>query len=158
MSRVHRKVPDMTPTDIAAWVGALAGIAALIWQVATRRRSAHRVKVSTAIAVTDAGRSSGDPEVYVTVEARNLGASSVDISNWGIRLAGGENAWVRNPIPISATLPLRLEAGARVSFYFPEPSLRDIHRRTGLPYARMRPWVQLATGQTIRASRHVPLK
>lgn len=148
----------MTATDIAAWVGALAGVGALLWQVLTWRRSSHRVKVSTAIAVTDIGRMPGDAEVYVTVEARNLGSSSVDITNWGIALARRENAWVNTPIPISTVVPHRLEAGAKATFYFPEPALRDAHATRKVPYTRMHPWVQLATGKTVRANRPVRLK
>ena len=60
------RVPDLT-TSMVAWIGALTGIAALIWQIATWRRSAHDVKVNRSQSwVTDANGSLGEDLVCVS--------------------------------------------------------------------------------------------
>lgn len=147
----------MNPTDIAAWIGALAGVTALAWQVLTWRRSTHRVKVFTSNAITDVA-TPGRAEHYVAVEARNLGSSAVEVVRWGIALPRRRNMWMTNSLPISARLPYRLEPGASTTFYVEGDAVREAQRQHGVPFRGMRPFVELGTGQRVHATRAVPLE
>jgi hypothetical protein len=146
------------PFDVLAFVGAVAGIGALVWQIFTWRRLGHRVRVSSsnALMVHADGVSRNDDQVCVT--AFNKGTSAVTITSWGIRVSDNQNAHAVRPHALSDSLPFRLEPGAEGNFYFPSDELREYNARTRFPYGRMRPWVRLATRQTILSRRGVPLK
>lgn len=153
-----RQDVDMTITidglgvsAVMAWVGATTGIAALVWQVITWRRPAHRVKVwraQTFLAYPGGGTS----EAMVSVTARNVGASPVTVTNWGISLGKKEGGvFVPNPIPGSERIPHRLEAGAEMTMLADAASLAKISMDRDIPLRAMRCWVMLATGKTVYA-------
>jgi hypothetical protein len=132
-----------------AWIGAIVGIAALAWQVTTRRRSTQQVKVTRTQSwfVYPDGRRS---PAFVCVKASNVGSGPVTITGWGIALAPlKENIIVVDQPRGSATLPHRLEAGSDVSLYVEATSLRRARDEKGVPFQRMRGWVRLATGETV---------
>lgn len=149
------EVPDLT--TVAAWVGAIAGVAALLWQITTWRRSAHNVKVRRTQSWLTYPDGSLSPDL-VCVEAKNIGASAVTVTHWGIALApSNDNLTVINPLRGSATLPHRLEPGAQMSlFVLADELIRAKHER-GVGFDDMRAWVGLATGKKVRAKRGVPV-
>ena len=72
-------------TDIVAWIGALSGLGALIWQITTWRKSSHNVKVTVGNAFfTYTNGSVGDHMISVT--ARNKGSAPVTITAWAIEM------------------------------------------------------------------------
>ncbi len=145
-------------TDVLAWIGALTGVAALVWQIATWRRSAHRVKVVVGNSFfTYPDGSVGDHLISVT--AINRGAAPVTVTGWGIRMGDTkENANQLVAIPHATALPHRLENGADANFFMVAEAMRQAHRDRHLSYSKMRPWVRLATGQQIFANRGLPLR
>ncbi|WP_188422829.1 hypothetical protein [Mycetocola zhadangensis] len=148
-------IPDLT--TVLAWIGALTGVAALVWQVATWRKSTHNVKVRAEnrwIAYADGSLS----EDLVCVIAHNTGSGAVTIENWGIAVRKHGNLAAIRPHPQSAILPHRLEPGASAAFHIEANSLRQKSSERGVPFGQMKPWVRLGTGQRILAGRGVPLK
>ena len=151
---VSFEIPDLNA--IAGWVGAIAGVAALIWQLATWRKSAHNVKVSRTrswFTYRD-GRASDD---MVCFAARNVGASAVTVMHWGIALGNDENMVVLDPVFNSTSLPHRLESGAELSLYIHARDLRNATRDRNVKLEAMRGWVGLATGRKAYAKRGVPI-
>lgn len=147
--------PDLTA--IAAWVGALAGIGALIWQFTTWRHSAHRVKVSRSQAWFSYPNGSFSPDL-MCITARNVGSSPVTVTSWGVSLGWKrENLNVVNPLPGSTPLPHRLEPGAEMNVHIEARHLREARAEHGVPFGRMRGWVRLATGEQVWASRGLPV-
>jgi len=146
------EVPDFS--QAAAWIGALTGIAALLWQVVNWRRLSHNVRVVSANSWPIYGDELGDAMVAVT--ARNSGTSAVTITSWGIDV-GGENAVMFRPINFSTPLPHRLEPGAEATFHMPSDNLYERQAASKVPFAKMRPWVRLATGKTVFSRKGLPL-
>jgi hypothetical protein len=144
------------PFDLLAVIGAVTGIGALVWQMFTWRRLGHRVKVTSSYVIPIYGDTPGDND-QVCVTAHNHGTSAVTITNWGIKVADNQHAQMTRVFPSSDTIPHRLEPGAEANFYFPVGELRDYNARTGFSYDRMRPYVKLATRQTIVSRKGVPL-
>ncbi|WP_419766608.1 hypothetical protein [Curtobacterium flaccumfaciens] len=148
-------VPDLS--TIAAWVGALTGIAALLWQAFVWRRSAHRVKVQRSRSWIAFGDGSTSDEL-LSVQARNVGAAAVTVTGWGVSLgrkAGG--LVVLNPLSFSTQLPHRLEAGAEATFYADSGGIRASALARGRTGKDLRAFVTLATGKRVYAKRGVPL-
>jgi hypothetical protein len=140
-------------TDIAAWIGALSGVAALAWQIVTWRKSPHKVVVSSAHAFF--GYNDGtmsDPLIAVT--ARNVGNAPVTIVSWGVAL-GKQNAQVTSPHPGSTEIPHRLEPGSAADLHMLTSELEKHHKEFGIPYKKMRPWVRLGTGRTVFARKGI---
>lgn len=166
-TRVRRVQPDpfalpafilATISLVVATIGALTGIVALVWQIITRTRGAHRVTVSVANSVL---LGPGSPDgVIITVEAINSGASAVQITGWGFELpnkGGGIVATI--PMRQSAALPHMLLPGTNVDFFMPATQLGHALREQGLSSADyIRAYVKLATGEKVFPRRRgVPL-
>lgn len=143
-------------TDIAAWIGAIAGVAALVWQIATWRKSSHNVKVTSTMSwFTYPDGSLSDDVVCVT--ARNVGAGPVTVTSWGIRLGPTrEDMVVFRPLPLAATLPHRLEPGASMSVFIHAADVWRAEAEKGIPTSAMRAWVRLATDKQVFAKRGMP--
>lgn len=142
-------------SSVIGWVGAVSGVTALVWQISTRRRGAHRVRVRTTNAYP---MFPGAPvEHFICVTAINDGAGSVTVAGWGIEVANGQNAIAVDPVPFSARLPYRLEPGESASFYMPAQAMRERHRSHLTPYRRMRPFVLLATGRRVQSRNPVAI-
>lgn len=138
---------------VVAVIGALTGIVALAWQIVTRTRGAHRIKVR---AVPDMMLvSPGSPAVgpYIQVEIINRGASAVQVQNWSILLPNGNALMIAVPAPFppSPPLPHLLQPGTSVSFYSLasdlEEEIKEAHRRGARAAAR------LATGELVRGKK-----
>ncbi|WP_146242944.1 hypothetical protein [Curtobacterium sp. MCBD17_019] len=149
------EIPDLS--TIAAWVGALTGIAALLREAFVWRRSAHRVKVQCARAWVGYAQGGTSGEL-LSVEARNVGAAAVTVTGWGVSLGRGLGQLVVfTPLSFSTQLPHRLEAGAMGTFYAESEGIRDSAARHGKPGRELRAFVTLATGKKVYAKRGVPL-
>lgn len=148
-------VPDLS--TIAAWVGALTGVAALLWQAFIWRRSAHRVKVKRSRSWVAFG-SGGVSDELLSVQAHNIGASAVTVTGWGVSLgrrAGG--LVVLHPLSFSTQLPHRLEAGAEATFYADSDGTKASASEHGKRGRDLRAFVMLATGKKVYAKRGIPL-
>lgn len=149
------QAPDLT--SVVAWIGALAGVASLIWQIVTWREAAHNVKVKRSqsrVTFSDGSFS----EDLVCVSARNVGAAAVTVTNWGITMGSqADNLTVLNPFPTSTPLPHRLESGAEMSLFVPAVDPINARDERGVPFREMRGWVGLATGKKVYAKRGVPV-
>ena len=135
-----------------ATIGAATGIAALVWQIVTRTRGAHRVKVRVipGMMLIGAGLSEGP---FIDVEISNSGAAAVQIRQWSINFPDGTGMVVAipEPLPVQPTLPYMLEAGTRVSFFTRAEAIEEALNGRDISTARIH--VHLATGQTIRSKR-----
>lgn len=94
---------------IVAVIGALTGIVALVWQIVTRTRGAHRVVVRTRSDILLMGADGSDPSdlgvdpgPYVAIEVSNRGAAAVQIRQWMVTLPDGNGLMIANPLPFSA--------------------------------------------------------
>ncbi|GAA2754066.1 hypothetical protein [Amnibacterium kyonggiense] len=134
---------------IAAWVGAAAGVGALVWQIATWRRSKHAVKVVVKVSF---------PPTWVEVIAVNSGSDPVTVTNWGIGLDTREQAHVTQSGPGTTLLPHRLEGGSEAKFLVLGKDLRRLHDERGVPFSKMHGWVRLATGRRVESRRGLPMK
>ena len=145
-------------------VGALTGVASLGWQVVTQRRSGRLVDVTCAYHVPVYGppgaQQLGDDH-QVAVKVTNAGGSPVTVTNYGVSMDGktsGENLFVTAPVPWSARLPCLVEPGGKpAELLVPVDELRRVHQEKGIPFDRMRPWVDLGDGRRVFSKRTVPL-
>lgn len=144
------------PFDVLAVVGAVTGVIALIWQVATWRRGSHRVVVKTANSFPIGGLV--ETEHLVAITAHNVGAMAVDIVAYGITAANGGNLNDFRRSQPNGPLPHRLEPGASVDYYMNADAIREYREESGFPFSRMKPWVRLGTGKTVMSRRSVPLR
>ena len=61
------------------------------------------------------------------------------------------------PLPFSERLPARVEPHSGASFHMAGDLLRNHAAEQGVPFKKMRPWVQPAFGKRIYAKKGVPL-
>ena len=137
---------------ITGSIGAITGIAALVWQAFTWRRSTHNVKVTTTWAYMVHGDEM-ESLPYVSVNASNRGSGAVSIVMWGLRFPDGGNAIQLEDLPMNGRLPHRLEGGASATFLMPVAGVFGNAKERNTDPRRLRGWVQLATGQRVRARR-----
>lgn len=146
----------MTITEIAAWVGAVAGVGGLVWQFVTWRRSPHRVTLALSNSwLTDGYGNLGDDPIGI--EVRNTGSGPVSITRWAIGLPGDKNMFITRPVPGSVQLPHRLEPGDSANLFALSDDMRRHHAEHKTPFNRMRPWVGLGTGEKITYRKGLPL-
>jgi len=136
-------------TFVLAIVGAVTGVGSLGWQVVTFNRSGPVVHVTATQAFPTYGNQVGDPHVDVT--ARNTGRSPVTVQSWGIELPDGQVMVSIQQLPWSASLPHRLEPGASASWYIETKAVQDECAKRGFRHQDVRAYVNLGTGQVIRA-------
>lgn len=143
---------------VIATIGALTGVAALVWQIITRTRGAHRVTVEVSNAViVDGFDESG---VIICVEAINSGASAIGISSWGFELSKNRGGFaIPHSVHPSTPLPHMLAPGTNAKFFVPAENLgAQIRHNPGLSPRDLRAFVQLATGRKTYTQRQgVPL-
>lgn len=137
---------------VVAVIGALTGIVALVWQILTRTRGAHRVSVRAIpnMMLLAGGATSGP---YINIEVTNRGAAAVQLQNWSILLPSGNALIIAVPasFPPSPALPYTLQPGTNVSFYSLASDLQEAMSLDDLPKARA--VVVLGTGQRILGKR-----
>jgi hypothetical protein len=141
---------------ITGVVGALTGVASLGWQVITQRRSGRLVNVTCSYDIPLRG------DDQVAVKVTNAGGAPVTVTNYGVSLDGKErkeNLFVTAPAPWSMRLPFSVEPGGQpAELLVPVDGLRHVHQERGIPFRRMRPWVDLGDGRRVYSKRTVPLK
>lgn len=150
---------------ITGVVGALTGVASLGWQVVTQRRSGRLVDVTCSYHVPVYGppgfQEPGDDH-QVAVKVTNAGGAPVTVTNFGVSMdgmKGEDNLFVMAPVPWSTRLPFSVEPGGKpAELLVPVDELRHVHQQRGIPFTRMRPWVDLGDGRRVYSDRTVPLK
>lgn len=149
---------------VVATIGALTGVVALVWQIVTRTRGAHRVvvEVSNAVVVGDAValNPGGDAGVLICVEAMNRGASAISLTSWGFERVDKQGGFaIPNVEYPSTSLPHMLLPGTSAKFFVAAQHLGDTLRlNPGLTPSDLRGFVQLATGRKAFARRSgIPL-
>lgn len=137
---------------IVAAIGAATGIAALVWQIVTRTRGAHRVKVRAVPGMMLVGKGFNQGP-FIEIQISNSGAAPVQIRQWSIVFPDktGMLVAVPEPLPVQPSLPYMLEAGTRVSFFTRASAIAEGLNSRDIRTAAVE--VHLATGQTIRGKR-----
>lgn len=138
---------------VVAVIGALTGIVALVWQILTRTRGAHRVSVRAIpdmMVLLSDGSTSGP---FIRIEVTNRGAAAVHVQSWSILLPSGRALMIAVPaaFPPSPALPYMLQPGTNVSFYSLSSDLQEAMEPFDL--AKSRAVVVLGTGQQIRGKK-----
>jgi hypothetical protein len=140
---------------VIAVVGALTGVVSLVWQITTRRRGAHNVRVNVNAALPVMPFPS-ENDWQVCISPANVGSGPVAITGWGLEMPNKRGALVQTKrSPLSQTLPHVLEPGTSISLYWPqhEVKLAIAKHAPDLTSADLRAFVQLGTGQQVRAKR-----
>ncbi len=137
---------------VVASIGAATGIAALVWQIVTRTRGAHRVKVRAVpgMMLVRGGFNEGP---FIEIQISNSGAAPVQIRQWSIVFPDNTGMVVAVPelLPVQPSLPYMLQAGTRVSFFTRTSAIAEALNGKDIRTAAVQ--VQLATGQTVRGRR-----
>lgn len=141
-------------TDIAAWVGAVGTVGALVWGIAIWRRSRVLIEVKASVSyfVFDADQISPP---FLSITVINKGLDPVTIDNWGVRTRGG-NLVALVPNTQSDRLPTRLQTNSSAKYYCEVTEYIAEQARTGLPWKRMRPFAILTTGQEVEGKKGLP--
>jgi hypothetical protein len=150
---------------ITGVVGALTGVASLGWQVVIQRRSGRLVDVTCSYHIPVHGPP-GAPQFrnddQVAVKVTNAGGAPVTVTNYGVSMDGKQrkdNLFVMAPVPWSTRLPFSVEPGGQpAELLVPVDELRHVHQERGIPFSRMRPWVDLGDGRRVYSNRSVPLE
>jgi hypothetical protein len=152
---------------ITGIVGALTGLASLRWQVVTLRRSGRLVEVTCSYNTSVygvAGAPQRGRDDQVTIKVTNAGGAPVTVTNYGVRMGGKDGRNCRNcltdidPAPWSTKLPYYLEPGGEpAQLSIPVDALRKEHRKGGVPFYQMWPWVDLGDGLRVDSKQAVPL-
>jgi hypothetical protein len=88
----------------------------------------------------------------------NAGGAPVTVTNYGVSLDRKENLFVLAPSTFATRLPFVLEPGGTpAELMVPVDHLRQVHQERGIPFSRMRPWVDLGDRRRIYSKRTVPL-
>lgn len=130
--------------------------AALVWQIASWRRTGSFVKVENRGGFTmhPVGMSPGlPPGKFLRITARNVGRAPVDVEGWWFEVKGSDDAFVT---PIQAwwqgpALPYRLDAGQSQAWWIHEEGLLDAVKDGAV--VRVSGAVSLGTGKK-RKARH----
>jgi hypothetical protein len=143
-------------------VGALTGVASLGWQLVTHRSSGRLVKVTCAYSMPARIGADGKPifaDDQVSVIVTNASGAPVTVTNYGVSLDRKENLFVLAPSVFATRLPFVLEPGGTpAELMVAVDHLRQVHQERGIPFSRMRPWVELGDGRRVYSKRTVPLK
>jgi hypothetical protein len=145
---------------VVAVVGALTGIGSLAWQIITRRRGAHnvRLEISTALIANFDGTVS---DWQVCFAPTNIGAAPVEVSGWGLEMPKKRGTLVQTrQVAASATLPHLLGPGTSINLFWPQDHVRlalTTHA-ADLNASDLRAFVRLGTGEIVYSrKRGVPV-
>lgn len=137
---------------IIAIIGAITGVASLWWQIRTRRRGAHNVRVAVTAALPIPPY--GDPEWQVCISPANIGAAPVAITGWGLEMPKKRGTLIQTrPSPFSSELPHHLQPGTSISLFWPQEHVRlaIATHAPDLTASQLRAFVRLGTGETVYA-------
>jgi len=155
-------MPDWTA--IGAVIGALSLlVAGLTWWSprSPGARSRHQrvwVETSNAFPVfgeLGQGGHVGDHTLCVTL--KNGSTRPVKVVSWGIRIPGNRNMAILTPEHWSSPIPTWVQPGDGAAWFVPAATIRAEQAKLGCSFRRMRPWVSLADGRTIKANKPVLL-
>ena len=151
-------------------VAAVAAVIGLIYQAAGHRGSGRRVRVRSTYYIPVYGPP-GAPQFKnddaVAIQVTNRGGAPVSVTNYGVRVrqrpwplpAGGKNLFVVQRPAWAQSLPATLQPGGPpLDTLVPVAELRRVHDQEGVPFRRMRGWVDLGDGRRVRSENTVPLK
>jgi hypothetical protein len=140
---------------IIAVIGALTGIASLWWQIVTRRRGAHnvRVSVSSSLPVPAYGEV---PDWQACISPANIGAAPVSITGWGLEMPDKRGSLVQTKFsPFSQALPHLLQPGTSINLFWPQDEVRlaIAKHAPDLKASELRAFVHLGTGEKVYAKK-----
>lgn len=140
---------------VIAVIGALTGIVSLWWQILTRRRAAHnvRVSVSSSLPVPAYGEV---PDWQACVSPANIGAAPVAITGWGLEMPNKRGSLVQTKFsPFSEALPHLLQPGTSINLFWPQAEVRlaIATHAPDLKASQLRAFVHLGTGEKVYAKR-----
>ncbi len=146
-------------------VGALTGVASLFWQIVVHRRSGRLVLVESSYMIPVYGPPHA-PEFHdddqVAIAVSNRGGAPVTVTNYGVAMDGKRsknNLYVMDRPVWGTTLPASVEPGGEpAQLLVPVAELRRAHQESGIPFRKMRPWVDLGDGRRVYSKKAVPLK
>ena len=140
---------------IIAVIAAMTGIASLSWQITTRRRGAHNVRVTTGMSLLDYGPA-GVSDWLIGVTAANVGAAAVAVNGWGFELPSRRgNVHATAPVPGSTPLPHTLQPGTSMTVFMRPEQLAGVLAEQHPPVdaREVRAFVSLGTGERTPAKR-----
>lgn len=146
-------------------VGALTGVVSLAWQIIVHRRSGRLVSVESSYTIPVYGPPHApefhdDDQVALTVSDR--GGAPVTVTNYGVAMGGKgskDNLFVMDRPGWATELPTSVEPGGEpAQVLVPVAELRKAHQEHGIPFRKMRPWVDLGDGRRVYSKMAVPLK
>lgn len=155
-------MPDLTLVGLLVG-SAGVGVAVIAWlrprtPAASARHERIRVETSNAFPVFGTmGRDAELGDHMLCVTLKNGSPRPVKVVSWGIRVPGDRNIAILVPEPWSATLPSWVGPGDEASCYVPAATIRAQQTQLGCSFRQMRPWVSLADGRKLRASKPVLL-
>ena len=112
---------EMTLTEIAAWVGAVSGLSAILWDFYKWKTSGPKLRVSANPGMKMLSRNppAKDDRDYLTIFVRNTGTTKTTITT--ISLVTYESWWARRrlkpseggivPEPLGKNIPYKLDVG-----------------------------------------------
>lgn len=150
---------------VAGIVSVFTGVASLVWQIIVHRRSGRLVLVESSYMIPVYGPPHA-PEFHdddqVAIVVTNRGGAPVTVTNYGVAMGGKRpknNLYVMNRPVWGTTLPASLEPGGEpAQLLVPVAELRRAHRDHGIPFRKMRPWVDLGDGRRVYSTKAVPLE
>ena len=143
-------------------VAAVTGVVALVWQVIAHRGSGRRVTVRSSYFIPvygppNAPQFRDDDAVAITVT--NRGGAPVAVTNYGVRikrkpwpLREHGNLFVIQRPSWATPIPAVVQPGGEpLTVLVPVADLRRLHNDEGVPYRRMRGWVDLGDGRRVQS-------
>lgn len=161
-------------TLVIATIGALTGIAGLVWAVATHTLTGARVKVDLLVGWVSGGAvvsvpwskyRPGEPppftgfraeDALVGVQVRNAGRMHCSVNWWGITLDNAVSL-TGVELPINRPLPHRLDAGEEVTWFAELHDVAAMVRATEgakVPSKAIFGQVRLGDGRAVHSKRY----
>lgn len=138
-------------TFFIALLALLTSAVSLVVSIMTHLYTGARVKVTSGYGYVPPDFD--DP--LITVEARNLGRTSVAVTGYGLEILDGQGGTIPgylNPLPISAPVPANLDGGQGQTWYLREAAMVETLRSSGRRgEVNVAPFVTLGTGKTVYA-------
>lgn len=143
-------------------IGGVAGLGArLAWHARAHEKAGRvvQLKVSSAAPTCDDPWDGSDRLILIKVF--NKERAPIIVTKLGISLGpskADKNVFVPRPQPrLMSVLPaVVMPCGTPAQFGVPADELRTLQAESGIPFADMRPWVELGDGRRVRSQCPVP--
>lgn len=140
-------------TSVAAWFGALGALGSMVWAIATWRKARNHVRVNATLAYLVFSENEISPPV-LSVTVVNTGQDPITVNGWGVTTRDGNLiAFVSHPH--SASLPTKLGTNDSATYYSDLDPYAQEQERSGWPWKKMRPFVNLTTG-SVKGRKGIP--